>query len=26
VAAYALMILAVVLLPETRGRDLHAFD
>jgi MFS family permease len=25
VAAYALMILAVVLLPETRGRDLHAF-
>jgi MFS family permease len=26
VAAYALMILAVVLLPETRGRELHAFD
>ena len=26
VAAYALMILAVILLPETRGRDLHAFD
>jgi MFS family permease len=26
VAAYALMILAVLLLPETRGRDLHAFD
>jgi MFS family permease len=26
VVAYALMILAVVLLPETRGRDLHAFD
>ena len=26
VSAYALMILAVVLLPETRGRDLHAFD
>jgi MFS family permease len=26
VAAYALMILAVALLPETRGRDLHAFD
>jgi MFS family permease len=26
VAAYTLMILAVVLLPETRGRDLHAFD
>jgi MFS family permease len=24
VSAYALMILAVVLLPETRGRDLHA--
>jgi len=26
VAAYALMIVAVVLLPETRGRDLHASD
>jgi MFS family permease len=26
VSAYALMILAVVLLPETRGRNLHAFD
>ena len=25
-SAYALMLLAVVLLPETRGRDLHAFD
>jgi hypothetical protein len=26
VSAYALMIIAVVLLPETRGRDLYAFD
>jgi len=26
ISAYALMILAVVLLPETRGRNLHAFD
>jgi len=25
-SAYALMLLAIVLLPETRGRDLHAFD
>jgi MFS family permease len=25
-SAYALMLLAVVLLPETRGRDLQAFD
>jgi MFS family permease len=25
-SAYALLIIAVVLLPETRGRDLHAFD
>jgi MFS family permease len=25
-SAYALMFFAVVLLPETRGRDLHAFD
>jgi MFS family permease len=26
VSAYALMIVAVVFLPETRGRDLHAFE
>jgi MFS family permease len=25
-SAYALMLLAIVLLPETRGRDLHTFD
>jgi MFS family permease len=25
-SAYALMLLGIVLLPETRGRDLHAFD
>jgi uncharacterized membrane protein len=26
VSAYAVMILAVVLLPETRGIELHALD